>query len=69
MRVHDVECRAVRTAKRAERLDSESLPVVVITGNADTDAEETGIAQGAVAFLRKRFDDEALLVAVQESVS
>ena len=46
----------------------ESPPIVLMTGHSDEDAEETGLAQGAVAFLRKPFDDEALLAAVRESV-
>jgi len=40
------------------------LPVIVITGHTETDAEETAMARGAAGFLRKPFDEVSLLALI-----
>jgi FixJ family two-component response regulator len=44
------------------------IPVVFITGHDDVSTRERAHAAGAVAYLRKPFDDELLLAAIREVV-
>ena len=46
-----------------------TMPIVFITADDDGSAEERARAGGALAFLRKPFDDEALLGAVRQALS
>lgn len=49
------------------RLDAESnrLPVVFISARDESEVEDKATQAGAIAFLRKPFEDDALLHAVQ----
>jgi FixJ family two-component response regulator len=44
------------------------LPIVMITGIDDDGAEQRALAAGAIAFLRKPFDAEALLALLHKSI-
>ena len=46
-----------------------TMPIVFITADDGGSAEERARAGGALAFLRKPFDDEALLGAVRHALS
>ena len=50
---------------RALRL---SLPVIVITAHETANTREAALAAGAVAFLRKPFDDRALVSALETAL-
>jgi len=45
------------------------LPVVVITGHDADETRERALAGGAVAYLRKPVDDQALLDAINKAVN
>jgi FixJ family two-component response regulator len=44
-----------------------TVPIVIITGIDDEHAEKRALAAGAIAFLRKPFDAEALLDVLKKS--
>lgn len=44
-----------------------SLPVIVITAHDDTQVRARASRAGVIAYLRKPFDDEALLAAIQRA--
>ena len=46
-----------------------SLPIVMISAFEDAEAERQAIAAGAIAFLHKPFDGEALLAIVGQSIA
>jgi FixJ family two-component response regulator len=54
-----------------ERLRTEQnpIPVVVITGHDSTESQQRALSAGAVAYLRKPVDDQALLAAISNAVS
>ena len=45
-----------------------TVPVVFITAHDDLGAREKALAAGAVAFLRKPFDDQLLIKTLREAV-
>ena len=50
------------------RTMKEALPVIIITGNADTQVMARMMGKGAVAFLAKPFDDWELLDAIEAAL-
>ena len=46
-----------------------SIPVIFATAHTDDEVQERALAQGAVAFLHKPFNDEALLDAAHSALS
>ena len=54
-----------------ERLAGEGhrVPVIILTGHADDDARARALRFGAVAFLRKPFDADVLLAAVDSALA
>jgi FixJ family two-component response regulator len=46
-----------------------SVPVIVITGHDAIESQQRALAAGAVAYLRKPVNDEALLHAIETAVS
>jgi FixJ family two-component response regulator len=44
------------------------VPIVFVTAHADDEIREVALAQGAIAFLAKPFNDEALLSALGSAV-
>jgi FixJ family two-component response regulator len=51
------------------RRDAVSIPTIVLTAHCDEEIRRRSLAAGAVAFLAKPFHADALLGAVQESLS
>ena len=45
-----------------------SVPIIFVTAHADEDARALALERGAVEFLRKPFNDEALLDAIARSI-
>jgi FixJ family two-component response regulator len=45
-----------------------SVPVIMITARHDADLEEKAIARGAVCFLRKPFDADALIGCLERAL-
>jgi FixJ family two-component response regulator len=50
------------------RLDGSSIPAIVLTAHSDEEVRRRTLAAGAVAFLAKPFQADALVDAVQESL-
>jgi FixJ family two-component response regulator len=48
--------------------DGQRIPIVVLTAHGDDDARAQALAHGAVAFMRKPFDGEGLLRAVEAAL-
>jgi FixJ family two-component response regulator len=48
--------------------ENRSIPIIFITGHGDDKVRARALAQGALAFLSKPFDDEALLGAIQSAL-
>jgi FixJ family two-component response regulator len=48
--------------------DGHPIPIVILTAHGDDDARAQALAQGAVAFMRKPFDGESLLRAVEAAL-
>ena len=44
------------------------VPIVFVTAHADDEIREVALAQGAIAFFAKPFNDEALLSALSSAV-
>lgn len=55
--------------RRLAEMGREHPPIVFISGHATAKEETWAATGGAVAFLRKPFDDESLLKAVRDSVA
>jgi FixJ family two-component response regulator len=51
------------------RDENNHVPVVVITGHDSAESQQRALAGGAVAYLRKPVNDEALLRAISTAVS
>jgi FixJ family two-component response regulator len=51
------------------RSQQSDIPVVVITGHDSNEAQQGALGEGAVAYLRKPVDDEALLRAINTAIS
>jgi FixJ family two-component response regulator len=51
------------------RLAESSLPIIFVTAHDEAGARELALQSGAVAFLRKPFDDEALIKIINEALS
>ncbi|HXL08859.1 MAG TPA: response regulator [Candidatus Bathyarchaeia archaeon] len=51
------------------RRDSPETQIIFITGRDDPGVRETALNAGAIAFLTKPFEDEALLQLVQKAMS
>jgi FixJ family two-component response regulator len=49
--------------------DKNHIPVIVITGQDDDESQQRALSAGAVAYLRKPVDDQALLHAISTSIS
>jgi FixJ family two-component response regulator len=48
--------------------EKQSIPIIFVSAHAEQDVRATALEQGAVAFLSKPFNDEALLGAIQSVV-
>ena len=48
--------------------DERSIPVIIITAQADGNAQDEADKAGAIAFLRKPFREEVLLAAVESAL-
>src|SRR5258708_7585650 len=48
--------------------EKQSIPIIFVSAHAEQDVRATALEQGAVAFLSKPFNDEALLGAIQSAV-
>jgi FixJ family two-component response regulator len=55
--------------QRCVRLERPALPVIFITAHHDDEVERCAFAQGAAFFIRKPFDAEELLRAVETALS
>ncbi|OWT75530.1 response regulator [Achromobacter sp. HZ28] len=51
-----------------QRLSGNGVPVVFITAHDEAELRQRALAAGAMAYLRKPFDDEAFLEAVRTAV-
>jgi FixJ family two-component response regulator len=51
------------------RLAEGSLPIIFVTAHDEAGARELALRSGAIAFLRKPFDDEALIIIINEALS
>jgi FixJ family two-component response regulator len=49
--------------------DGQSVPVIIITAQGDGKARAEALAAGAIAFLKKPFREEALLVAIGSALN
>ncbi len=48
--------------------DGQSIPVVIITAQGDDKARAEAVAAGAIAFLKKPFNEEVLLAAIDSAL-
>ncbi|MGH7005481.1 MAG: response regulator transcription factor [Alphaproteobacteria bacterium] len=55
--------------QRELRRRGSTLPVIVITGHGDVPMARTALKAGAVDFLEKPFDSDALLAAIEEALN
>ncbi len=69
--VLDIQMPAMNGIELRDRLNAHArhIPVVFITAHDDSEAREMALAGGAVAHLRKPFNDEDLLAAVERALS
>jgi FixJ family two-component response regulator len=51
------------------RVDGATIPAIVLTAHSDEDVRRRSLAAGAVAFLAKPFQADALVDAVQDSLA
>jgi FixJ family two-component response regulator len=51
------------------RLAESRLPIIFITAHDELSARDKALEAGAVAFLRKPFDDEILIANIREAIS
>ncbi|HYK20423.1 MAG TPA: response regulator [Pyrinomonadaceae bacterium] len=49
--------------------DGKNLPVIIITAQGDDKTQGEAVAAGAIAFLKKPFKEEVLLVALQSALN
>jgi FixJ family two-component response regulator len=61
----DVQMPGLNGLEVQARLAGSGLPVIFITAHEDSGVREQALAAGAMAFLRKPFDDEILIGAVR----
>ena len=54
--------------QRRLAVDGESIPVVIITAQADDKARAEAVAAGAIAFLKKPVKEEVLLTAIDSAL-
>jgi FixJ family two-component response regulator len=54
--------------QRRLAVNGESIPVVIITAQADDKARAEAVAAGAIAFLRKPVKEEVLLTAIDSAL-
>jgi FixJ family two-component response regulator len=69
--IADVRMPGMSGLELQQRLGSNDrrIPTVIITAHADHDAERRAVAAGAVAFLRKPFQELALIDAVRSALA
>ena len=67
----DLQMPGMRGLELQERLAREGrrIPVVVLTAHGDDEARSRALAAGAVAFMPKPFDGDALVAAVEATLS
>jgi len=64
----DVQMPGLNGLEVQEKLTGSGLPVIFITAHDDIGVREQALAAGAVAFLRKPFNDEILIKAVRAAL-
>lgn len=64
----DVQMPGLNGLEVQRRLAGSGLPIIFITAHDDTGVREQALAAGAVAFLRKPFDDEIFIGAVRAAL-
>jgi FixJ family two-component response regulator len=64
----DVQMPGLNGLQVQQRLAGSGLPVIFITAHDETGVREQALAAGAMAFLRKPFDDEIFIGAVRAAL-
>jgi FixJ family two-component response regulator len=57
----------IELQRRLREMDC-SVPIIFVTAHADDEVREAALAQGAIAFFGKPFNDEALLGVLRSAV-
>ncbi|MFM0334560.1 response regulator transcription factor [Paraburkholderia strydomiana] len=66
--VLDVQMPGLNGLEVQQRLAGSGIPVVFITAHDEAGVRKQALAAGAVAYLRKPFDDEVLIKAVRTAI-
>jgi FixJ family two-component response regulator len=66
--VLDVQMPGMTGLEVQRRLAGSKLPVIFITAHDDSAVRERALAAGAIAFLRKPFDDELFIYTLREAL-
>jgi len=68
--VLDVQMPGMSGLELQERVvaSGSAVPIVFMTAHADANVRARALASGAVQFLEKPFDDEALLEAIEQAI-
>jgi FixJ family two-component response regulator len=64
----DVQMPGLSGLELQERLQGSGLPIVFITAHDDIGVRERALGAGAIAFLRKPFDEEILIKTVNAAL-
>jgi FixJ family two-component response regulator len=67
--VMDVHMPGLSGLEVQRRLNGSGVPVIIITGYDDTSIREQALAAGAIACLRKPFNDELLVSTVRAALA
>jgi FixJ family two-component response regulator len=65
----DVQMPQMNGLELQSRITATGVPIVFITAHDDAGARERALAAGAVAFLRKPFDDKLLVTKLNEALA
>jgi two-component system, LuxR family, response regulator FixJ len=66
--IHMPDCDGFSLLKKMRELHYE-MPVIIITGQADSQAREFALREGAVGYLQKPFSEESLMELVHKQES